>query len=309
VLPRGRLVYRHFDFSEVPAAHRARALMVKLEAWQPFTLPAYWSGWHQGMAHVWAWSDDEVEHQLYPNETAVPETVLYPLQQDGVRVLEVTDGFEGQLWRQGQLILSRWWSKQPDESQWSRFLRAGGQPAGPRPAPEALAWTARPWLSSAAGSSLWWVAHERQLVTGIAAVLFLTLGWQVGQWWQVQQRLSENREQLDELRSAAADELAARDRTLGLLDRAERMNALIPQPGALELLDQVTEALPANGRLLQWEYESRQLSLLFEADRLPDPEQTIRSLQTVDALDEVLTERATAANALRVRAQISRNSP
>lgn len=308
MLPRGRLIYRHFDFSGVPAAHRSQALMVKLQAWQPFESPDYWYGWHDGTAHVWAWSAKEAEHELDSSETAVPESVLYPPKHDGVRVLEVSDGFEGQLWEQGQLILSRWWSKLPDESQWGRFLRAGGQSAGRMPQLEKFAWTARPWLRSGLGASSRWVAHERQLVTATATLLMLALGWQTGQWWQVQQSVSESRRQLDAFRNEAADELAARDRTLDLLDRAERMKAMIYEPGALKVLDQVTAALPQGGRLLQWEYEPGRLSLLFEADRPPDPEQTVRSLQEVNALDEVLTERAPAENALRVRAQIERTS-
>lgn len=311
MIPRGRLIYKRFDLSEVPPARRGQALSVQLESWRPVRGATIWHGWLAGVAHVWAWPGDASDLQPQPNESAVPESALVPPQKDGLRLLECSEGFEGQCWQEGQLMVSRWWAARPDDVQWRTFLRAAGYAADTVPSAEDAQWNVRPWVRSASGANAWWNAHEWEVVSATAAVLILALGWQTGQWWQARQQLQEAQQGIDVLRAGASSELAARDRTLALMDRAGLMAGLVPEPGALELLDQVTAALPEDGKLLSWQHEPERLSIEFEADRAPNPERAVRALQQVPALEEILTERIPAANALRVQAEInsSRDAP
>ena len=142
------------------------------------------------------------------------------------------------------------------------------------------------------------------VVTGVAALVLLSIGWQSGRLWQISGAVQAGEQRLAELRSASADELAARDRALSYADQASRMAGLVPDPRALELLDQVTAALPSGARLLEWQHELSDLSLVFEADTPPDPEQAIRSMQELDVLDEILAERASSPNSLRIEARV-----
>lgn len=304
MLPRGRLVYRQFDLSDVPAARKAQALALKLDAWQPVPQARFWHGWSDGCAHAWAWPADDPHCAVGDNETPIPETALHSPLAAGHRLVRVSDGYEGQVWRQGQLSLSRWWPQPPEASQWRQFLRAAGSPGAPVPEPETATWSPRPWLKSGSGSNAWWLAHERAVVIGVAALMLLLIGWQGGRLWQVNDAVAEARTQLEQLRQSSADELAARDRALQFSDQAARLVALIPNPRALELLDQTTAVLPDNGRLLEWQHEPTQLVLAFETDRPPNPEQAVRALREVQALDDILAERATPPNALRIQARI-----
>jgi len=305
VIPRGRSIYKRFDLSKVPPTRRGQAIAVQLDAWRPLPDATVWHGWQGGIAHAWAWSEAAPDLQPQRNESAVPESALIAPKTNGLRVLNCSDGFEGQCWRDRQLMLSRWWPVRPDEAQWRNFLRAAGYSAAPMPQPVDAEWNARPWVKSASGANAWWNAHEWEAITATTALLLLALGWQTGQWWQVRQQQQQAQQSLDAHRFEAESELTARDQTLALVDRAARMVEWVPEPSALKLLDQVTAALPDGGKLLAWEHEPGRLSLEFEADRAPNPERAVRALQQVPALEEILTERTPAADALRVQAKIN----
>ena len=77
VLPRGHLLYKRFDLSEMPPARRAQALALKLEAWQPLAKARFWHGWHAGIAHAWSWAEDDPACVARDDETAIPESALH----------------------------------------------------------------------------------------------------------------------------------------------------------------------------------------------------------------------------------------
>ena len=54
----------------------------------------------------------------------LPETLAQVALDNGARIVHGTSGYEGQIWKNNNLVASRWWGRQPTDFDWDRFLRA-----------------------------------------------------------------------------------------------------------------------------------------------------------------------------------------
>ena len=286
------------------AARRADSLALRLEAWRPLESTRYWIGWHGGTAHVWAWRGvDDQSSARAGGVSELPESALHPPLGSGCRLVELLEGFEGQYWAGGQLEFSRWWASEPGEDQWRRFVRAAGQvPDAGRPEPARVAWRARPWARPTAPVGEWLEHNEGPFVIWAASVLALLLGWQLAGVWQAERAVARERERMQVLERQAGPELAAREQALSELDRARALVALGPVVEALPLLRAVAEAGPGDTRIASWQQFGRELEVVFEGDAPPPPEQTVRALEQIPGLGQVIAERGRRSGQLQVRA-------
>ena len=83
---------------------------------------------------IWWWDVDRITAALGPSWTyqfdkIVPESLLQP-PGNGLRQLELRDGFEGQFWRDGALVLSSWRRHPFSVAQWTAFARAADPALG-----------------------------------------------------------------------------------------------------------------------------------------------------------------------------------
>ena len=81
-------------------------------------------------AGVWSWDGAfEFDHGVSAKNVRVfPETLARVPLEEGARLVRCIDGFEGQVWRDGALIASRWWLSQPMAREWQHFMRAAQAP-------------------------------------------------------------------------------------------------------------------------------------------------------------------------------------
>ena len=308
-MPRSRLIYRRFDLSGVPAAHRARALQIKLEAWQPLASVRFWTGWQQGTAQVWAWAAGESGLQPAAGERPLPEPLAYAPMQKGTRLVRCVEGFEGQFWLDGVLRQSRWWAVEPAAKAWQTFLRSAGLPPADVPHPEQPPASAQPWARAAGSQAAWWVEREMRWVASAAAMLALLIGWQAGGWWNAQRALQHHERQLEQLQQSAATPLAARERALTALTRIEQLHQRFTRRTPLELLDEVTAGLPEGITLHRWQQQQESLVFEIEGQPPPDPETTVRALQHVAGLEQIIVERGRQPNLLELSAVLVPRSP
>ena len=304
MLARALLVYHRFDLGKVEPARRAAALQLKLSAWRPFEAARYWVGWQQGIAHVWSWSSEVDDPD---SGTPVPESALHPPLENGLRLVDLVDGFEGQYWRDGCLCHSRWWATLPEARQWAAFERAAGQSPGARvPQPVQLPWRMRPWARIGGAGQTWIEQHEKRLVLGTVMVLALLYGWQLAGLWQARQALEAQQARIEALQAQAAPELAAREQALSDQARIEAVLDLWPEVNAMVLMQAVAEALPGGLQFQAWQQQGSELQLVVKGRATADPEQVIRALEALPWLDDVFAEPDRDANALSVRAVILR---
>lgn len=81
-----------------------------------------------GEVVVWSWDQARLAApraaQTPSGESlrALPETLVREKMNSGVRLVEGLDGYEGEIWFNGELIATRWWRDPPGEGAWSEFM-------------------------------------------------------------------------------------------------------------------------------------------------------------------------------------------
>lgn len=275
VLSRGLCRFRRVDLAKVPAAQRASALKLQMDSWSPYPEAESYIGWESGVALVWTWDAArlrEIWNRPGRRPKVFPETVLHPRMEDGLRILQLVDGVEGQYWRRGGLELSRWWPVPPSAQEWLAFQREAGVPPDQQrhtvPAAGNQQWLRAPWLTDRGGGGLPAVAgHVEQLglLLGVSLLTAAT-AWYGGVAFKHLQAQAESQQRLAELDKSLQPLREAREAALTDLARIRKLDGLEAYPGQLQLELIVGKLLPAEGaQLRDWEYQNGRLKLVFTA--------------------------------------------
>ena len=112
-------------------------------------------------ASVWTWDEAAVRAELQRAERddliaapRAPEPLMQApdISSDGLRLAASLHGFDGQLWRDGEICGSRWWRERPSVGDWLVFAESVGgvvlstEPPPPMtPAPLARPWRQNDW--------------------------------------------------------------------------------------------------------------------------------------------------------------------
>lgn len=255
VVPRAASEHRRLVFSQLPADQRAPALRLAASRALPSDGGRWVARWQDDVAQVWL-VDPALLRDVDPVATLVPESSLRPspAAADAVRLLAMREGVEGQVWRGGRLLASRWWPSAPDAATWGRFLRAASLPANDAVPPpiESLPLAEAPW--GRAEERLRWSATqlERAFWRSLGIVIGLVLGWQLvattawsiaGRWQDAE--LERVRRESMPLIEAREDAEAAHARLAAYVD-------LTKTPVDHTLLADLKRGLPEDARLLSW---------------------------------------------------------
>ncbi|TKS52808.1 hypothetical protein E4582_11245 [Luteimonas yindakuii] len=289
VVPRARCQYHRAEFSGLTPRRRQAA--AALAARQHETAPTARSqvAWSGAVAHIWVWSENADEAAPPGAEFAwTPESLLRPAPAlDGVRLLRLVDGFEGQYWRDGVLRASRWWGEPPRADAWGRFLRGCGLPAGTDVAvPEDPGWARQPWASRGWRLPASPARLERIAWQGVFGLLVLLAGWQLAAaltWAVARERLDSS---LASLRAQATPLLEARERAetaRGTLEGYRRL----AEDGLSDyaLMADVATGLPDDGQLRAWQRDRERLQVQV-ASAEADPRRFVSAYQSSDTLGE-----------------------
>jgi len=80
------------------------------------------TGTDAGFVNAWICSATQATAQGIGSRVWVPEGFLREPSDDGARLIQCTDGYEGQIWHHGHLVSSRWWAEAPDTADWIQFI-------------------------------------------------------------------------------------------------------------------------------------------------------------------------------------------
>ena len=263
IVPRAECQYRRADLSMVPPRQRAAAAELVARRHQPAPGAATHIAWRRGVAHLWIWPASPPEVAT-GEQRWLPETLLLaPPEQDGPRLLRMALGTEGQLWEDGQLVLSQWWPQVPELEAWQRFLRAGGrEPVPVVSEPLSLPW-ASPWgegrRSLLPGSAK---ARERLAWHAIGVLVLLALGWELtglARWSSASRGLATR---LEATRAEIAPVLGARERAEQAQAEAERLRGLQNGVSDYELAAQMVSALPEGTEFKAWSRDAAKLKVI-----------------------------------------------
>jgi len=126
----------HFERLERPPgpidARMRAAISLTARARAPFEYPGLHVVWQARHAAVWSWDLARVTGLGTPEGAwFMPEPALSDdrapadtTAEDGFTLIERRDGYEGQIWRNGELTASRFWLRRPGADEIERFRRA-----------------------------------------------------------------------------------------------------------------------------------------------------------------------------------------
>ncbi|MCX2865118.1 hypothetical protein OOZ63_25140 [Paucibacter sp. PLA-PC-4] len=251
----------------VPAADRQGALQAQLAAWQPFPDSVFLVDMVGDHAQVFALEREAIDREEPVPSDLWPETLLHQFGTEGLRLVECLVGYEGQAWRDGVLMASRWWAQIPEASDWQTFVRQSrlGAMDGSAlsefvPSLERLSWLkpSRPvrradqWADVAQG-------NERLLMGAVAVVLVAITASVAHDGWDSRQSSHDARNALNAIKEEASPLLMAREKALAAADQSAALIRQMTAPLPLDVMDQLARLLPKGVTLK--EFDLAQLSL------------------------------------------------
>lgn len=272
VLTRPMYRFQRFDLTQVPTKNRAQALRLELAQWTPFARSDYYVGWHGQHALVWGWDADKVQQAivaqgLKPRRARIlPESVLQAPPQNGLCLSRCHEGFEGQLWRGGQLERSRWWAQLPAQDEWLMFQRDAGIPPNEQqsqpPAPRVSPLNSQPWVNEAGSAGGQEMQLERLIIALGILLLLLPTFWYGFSLYKMQLGTAQLHEQQAQLQRQAKPIMQARSQALDYLTRINALRAIAPYPEQLTLMARIAQVMPPDKSYIKdWDFQSGQLKI------------------------------------------------
>lgn len=291
-----------------------QALTLKARRQAPFAAAAVHMGWSEKWAVAWSWDAQKAAAQLADagldaqGVKVWPETALHaPPAPGGARLVSVGEGFDGQVWREGALVASRFWPRRPSDEDWGVFLRSAGLGPAPSPEPVAPALSDRPWGGRGAFADL--LDEIRQAPAKRAAViaafaLTAPIAWRVGETLRLNAAAAALEAQVDnagaEVSARVRDRRAAL-RQQGLLEAEAR---IARHPHQADLLVRVLDAVPQGADLRSWRFRGGRLETTLVWPQTVDMVGLVQTLEGLEGVTDVNAERSRQAGAVDIRARL-----
>jgi hypothetical protein len=290
VLARALVHYKSFALADIPRNQRIAALRMQIRQWSPYAAAGTCVVIEHDTAMVWLWDKSRINAAiaaagLQPARVkTIPETLLVPQLNNGLRLLKTLDGIEAQVWKSNSLAASRWWPELPANDEWLAFQRDAGlvehvvlPTVAQSPPLLAESWARIASLDEyrALDSRV-----ERLVyVFGIALMGIATL-WYGVHIAKSNAALNSKKAELAALNDKAQPVIAARSEAQAVLLRVNALLATDAYPNQLQLMAKVAEALPRNGtHVREWNFQGSKLKMLIS---VPDP--AVQSSGLVSAL-------------------------
>lgn len=273
ILPRKYLFYQYIDFEAVPRSLRANLLMQRIRQLSPFGDFEHWEVAENNTAQVWFWQAGRIirmhEEQDLPTLSVVPETMLRPPLDNGLRIQPCIEGWELQYWSAKMLRHSRWFANQPTDQDKADFVRICGAIDDGIWSQGDIALLNKPWNEKPFWSreNLISEAVAPRLILGVLlAWLCLQMGLSLGVLTHesvLSQNVASKNKQLKSL-------VRERDAALQQQEFNQAVVGLVSEPSQLHLLAQVYACVPAETKysILEWQYQRGQLTVLIQQNNL-----------------------------------------
>ncbi|MCC6912276.1 MAG: hypothetical protein IT566_01130 [Rhodospirillaceae bacterium] len=276
-----RFVRQHvFELGEgLPESKRKSALALMVRKWAPFPAPQFAAQWVGNRACVYAWDADMVAAAIAEAGesaqrcTVWPETFFRAPMEDGIRLAQMSDGVEGQVWKGGLLAATRWWPQAPAPRDWAIFLRSAGvdltqAPLGSPAVTESelleLPWT----VSSAPVTDLFSLLQNERAAAIAAAVVAAPFLYYLAQAAVLLVGTMRVESSIAELTAANQSIRADRAAAFTNLENIETYLGLENIPSQFETMN-VASALLSDSKVKidEWNFDAGTLQLVIQADR------------------------------------------
>ncbi len=317
LLSRKMCAFTAISAGSIPRSKRKDFVRTALSRWAPFPDSAHHVEWMGDWALAWAWSSSQLSAVAASSDRVVPKRIVPEsiyrgnVETNAVALVEVSEGFEGRVWKGTVLRASQWWPATPSESEWNLFLRgagrsvaAGGPPVTSGPLAES------PWTRRSAPAFEDLVSRHRTVAIGVAIVLatfvlVLPLGSGLRLMLQtsaVARTIAQQDEGLQEI--IQAREAAERDEA-----EIQGLLALRPPASQIELLAAVVTMMPGKDwTLLEWRMPDRETLEVDLRGNSLDPSKLVQAWESSGRFNEVTAQLGRKADEVTMRAKITRQS-
>ena len=289
----------HFEtMPNTPGGQRLRrheAAKLSARARTPIAQPDFYFDWSADRIGIWSWPHSLTAELTDFEGEVLPETVLHPPLDNGARLVVAIDGFEGQVWRDRQLVASRWWPQRPGLFDWSGFLRASRVPETAEivPSPVEPVFLSRPANPQPYTALLDRVrAVNWRDMTALALVCLAVPGlFLFGQWAQLSQAQASVSAELAELSLQTAEISAARQSAQQASNELAAYAATLNRRHPAALLASVSEELARFSiRLDSFEQTEDELTLIMHTSDDFAPESLVRAMENNPLMNNVRLE-------------------
>lgn len=315
----GRSFLRHnlFEVAEsLPDAKRKSALGLLVRKWSPFAVTGFSAQWLGNKASVYAWDGAQVSSAIdaagadAARCTIWPETFFRPAHTDGPVLAAMSDGVEGQVWRRGLLVATRWWADVPTARDWMLFLRSAGvdisQVSTAVPAPVGSELLPSPWTVAATPiTDIWSLVQNNQAAAIAAAVVAAPFLYFLAEaailsvaTWRAESAIAG---------MSTANQSVRTDRTAALtnLDITESYLSLDNMPSQFELLAATADLV--KGRrvsISDWTFDSGNLDVVLQAERPMEAAFYIEAFERDEHFSNVTGSLSNQEKELRLKMQV-----
>ncbi len=292
------------------------ALALKIRDWAPFDDAEHIAVPGPNLWSVWAW---DRQAGLKAAAAAglgstrlrfLPETLFAEPADDAIRMIETLSGFEGQVWRQGAPVETRWWRDKPQPSEWIGFQRSAGVKPDRFVAsiPQAVKSVLldRPWAgteTSPFARFAQFTAFDWAITATVLAALPMV--FLLFQLLAVNTELAGVTSEGDKLRDRAAPILTARGNALAASDRVRGITNLDAYPPQVTIMRIIAANLPSDDtKVMEWNYQNGDLEFNIQGPETIDIKSLVQRLEGTGALTDVTVERVFQAGVLRVKLKV-----
>ena len=284
---------RHNVFSvpaTLPEAKRRAALDLQVRKSFPYANPGFTAFWKGNDATVYAWDATAVQAAIekagLPRTTVIiPETFIRDRGTSDARLVAALEGFEGQIWRDGFLVNTRWWPVPPQAAEWFNFMRASGLAStstSSRVTPCNLAILERPWTEGTFSIDDLSTLFQSQRAIGVLATAALCPFLFLGTYMAIIAAADANLKRESAALSAANQGLRKdRSESFDNLEAIEdyiRLDAYRSQANVLT----TAMTLLGNGagpRILSWSFDRGSLEIIVRDKNTLDPTSFITAFE------------------------------
>ncbi|MBL8629650.1 MAG: hypothetical protein JNM81_08485 [Rhodospirillaceae bacterium] len=264
-------------------AQTQHAAYLKLQVTKlfPFTSPGYAVISQGRQASIYAWDQAavaaEIKAQGLPANTAVvPETFIRSQGADGLTLVKMLEGVEGQFWKNGFLVATRWWPGRPSPFEWKQFARSVGgvsQTGDDVPEPVAHVLLDRPWIETPFSldqiSSVLQSARAIQFMATAAVCVLLFVFAQAA---VLALREGQVVSEIKALRAANKEFGQNRAQAFSNLDDIKSILALDIYPPQIDVIYAALALLqPRDVRVMSWSFDRGNLDITVRGKQQLDP--------------------------------------
>ena len=284
--------------------------------WSPFAATEFTAQWAGNKASVYAWdttqiTDAIVAAGLDPVRCSIwPETFFRAPHADGARLAVMSEGLEGQAWRQGLLVATRWWPTAPNARDWLLFLRSAGidltQNATAVPEAVESELLIAPWtIATTPITDIWSLVQNNQAAAIAAAVIaapflyFLTEAAVLS--------VATLRAESAIAGMSAANQSVRTDRTGALtnLDAADSYLSLENMPSQFELIGAAADLIKGRRvNISDWSFDNGNLEIVLQADRAMEAPFFIEAFEKDPRFSGVTSSTANQEKELHLKMQV-----